>query len=154
MKSNFFAHLGPLIILIHPGLGCWTSSEPASSQSQVILTPASDTGKDPVTGSLYLKQVRNKVYISGTILGLEPGYHGFHVHEIGDLGNNCKNAGGHFNPKLVNLKIRLFILIPPIDFVYTYTEKTWIKKFECGQTRRGPWKHFNTSKSCHRFGFL
>lgn len=24
--------------------------------------------------------------------------HGFHVHEHGDLGNNCNNAGGHYNP--------------------------------------------------------
>ena len=26
MKSNLFTHLGPLIFLIHSGLGCWTSS--------------------------------------------------------------------------------------------------------------------------------
>lgn len=101
MKVSLFADLGTIIFLINPGLGCWFSSEPSSSQALVILTPASNTGKDPVTGTFYLKQVRNKVYISGTILGLEPGYHGFHVHEIGDLGNNCKSAGGHFNPKLV-----------------------------------------------------
>jgi len=24
--------------------------------------------------------------------------HGFHIHQKGDLGNSCKNAGGHFNP--------------------------------------------------------
>ena len=117
MKSNLFTHLGPLIFLIHSGLGCWTSSETINSQAQVILTPASNAGEDPVTGTIYLKQVRNKVYITGTILGLEPGYHGFHVHEIGDLGNNCKNAGGHFNPKLVNLSFNFSILIP-IDFLY------------------------------------
>jgi Cu/Zn superoxide dismutase len=103
MKANLFAYFGALIFLIHPGLGCWSGSEPISSQAQVILTPALNTGKDSVTGTIYLKQVRNKVYITGTILGLEPGYHGFHVHEIGGLGDNCKNAGGHFNPKLVNL---------------------------------------------------
>ena len=108
MKSSLFTHLGPLIFFINTGLGCWTSSETINSQGQVILTPASNTGKDPVTGTIYLKQVRNKVYITGTILGLEPGYHGVHVHEIGDLGNfleNCKDAEGYFNPKLVNLII-------------------------------------------------
>ena len=25
--------------------------------------------------------------------------HGFHVHENGDLGNQCSDAGGHYNPK-------------------------------------------------------
>ena len=25
--------------------------------------------------------------------------HGFHIHQNGKLGNRCKNAGGHFNPK-------------------------------------------------------
>lgn len=24
--------------------------------------------------------------------------HGFHIHEDGDLGNQCKDAGGHYNP--------------------------------------------------------
>ena len=24
--------------------------------------------------------------------------HGFHVHEHGELGNQCSDAGGHYNP--------------------------------------------------------
>jgi len=28
--------------------------------------------------------------------------HGFHVHEKGDLGNQCSDAGGHYNPKDLN----------------------------------------------------
>ena len=50
----------------------------------------------------------------GSITDLAEGKHGFHVHEVmfqfelkwdticlqkGDLGNQCKNAGGHYNPK-------------------------------------------------------
>ncbi len=38
------------------------------------------------------------VFMVGTIRGLPAGPHGFHVHEKGDLGNGCLNAGGHFNP--------------------------------------------------------
>eukprot|EP00092_Neocalanus_flemingeri_P025425 GFUD01027565.1.p1 GENE.GFUD01027565.1~~GFUD01027565.1.p1 ORF type:complete len:200 (-),score=42.30 GFUD01027565.1:94-693(-) len=38
----------------------------------------------------------------GSITNLAEGKHGFHVHEKGDLGNQCKNAGGHFNPTKKN----------------------------------------------------
>ena len=36
--------------------------------------------------------------IKGTIKGLEPGEHGFHIHEFGDLSQGCESAGGHYNP--------------------------------------------------------
>ena len=40
------------------------------------------------------------VSVKGTLVGLPPGKHGFHIHEYGDLsGNGCKAAGGHYNPK-------------------------------------------------------
>lgn len=73
-----------------------------SPRARVNLVPAGNTGKDPVFGELYLTETAaGGVYISGKILGLEPGNHGFHVHAVGDLGNDCKNAGGHFNPQMV-----------------------------------------------------
>merc|ERR1719348_2286697 len=34
----------------------------------------------------------------GKITNLSQGKHGFHVHEKGELGNQCKDAGGHYNP--------------------------------------------------------
>ena len=51
-----------------------------------------------ITGSLFLEQGPYGVFIKGEILGLGPGRHGFHVHMTGDTGDNCKAAGGHFNP--------------------------------------------------------
>jgi len=51
-----------------------------------------------VTGTLIVEQVQGKVRIVGTVHGLEPGTHGFHVHEYGSIGNDCMDAGGHFNP--------------------------------------------------------
>jgi len=49
-------------------------------------------------GVLTLVQNGNTVTITGTLRGLTDGQHGFHVHEKGDLGNACNNAGAHFNP--------------------------------------------------------
>ncbi|KAJ1355320.1 hypothetical protein KIN20_012664 [Parelaphostrongylus tenuis] len=43
-------------------------------------------------------QIGNLVKISGVVKGLTPGFHGFHVHEKGNLGNGCADAGGHYNP--------------------------------------------------------
>jgi len=34
----------------------------------------------------------------GSIGNLTQGKHGFHVHQEGKLGNNCLDAGGHYNP--------------------------------------------------------
>lgn len=36
--------------------------------------------------------------IAGEVMNLSPGEHGFHIHEAGDLSDDCKGAGGHFNP--------------------------------------------------------
>ena len=72
-------------------------------KAKVKMIAAENTGKDPVYGTLTLIQTSKGVYIQGKILGLEAGKHGFHVHEIGDLGNDCKNSKGHFNPKMVGI---------------------------------------------------
>ena len=43
-----------------------------------------------------------KVKVRGKIEGLTPGYHGFHIHQLGDMTNGCKSMKGHFNPLQVN----------------------------------------------------
>jgi len=42
---------------------------------------------------------KNNIHFMGKVENLPAGQHGFHVHEFGKLGNQCKDAGGHFNPK-------------------------------------------------------
>ena len=52
-----------------------------------------------VQGIIKFKQDPGKpTIIRGLIKGLEPGEHGFHIHEFGDLSDGCASAGGHYNP--------------------------------------------------------
>lgn len=59
-----------------------------------------EIGESGVTGTLVFVQEGDTVTITGEIVGLAPGLHGFHVHETGDLSDKEKgeSAGGHFNP--------------------------------------------------------
>lgn len=54
-----------------------------------------------ISGTLKFVQHGENVHITGEIHGLNPGEHGFHVHEYGDLSDHetGKSAGGHFNPE-------------------------------------------------------
>ena len=58
------------------------------------------------TGLLSIAQsgTSSEVKIRGYILNLSPGSHGFHIHESGATGNNCADAGGHFNPTRVSAR--------------------------------------------------
>jgi len=54
--------------------------------------------KGDVSGRLIMTEEPHQVTIEGEIRGLIPGYHGFHIHEFGDLSEDCQGAGSHFNP--------------------------------------------------------
>ena len=54
---------------------------------------------DDVQGTILFKQQSGgPTMIVGKVTGLEPGKHGFHVHEFGDLSKGCESAGAHYNP--------------------------------------------------------
>jgi len=77
------------------GNGVQPPVEPAG-HAVVELHEARGSG---VTGTLIVERnSQGKIKIVGTVHGLEPGTHGFHVHEHGSIGNDCMDAGGHFNP--------------------------------------------------------
>uniref|UniRef100_A0A8C2E8C3 Copper chaperone for superoxide dismutase n=1 Tax=Cyprinus carpio TaxID=7962 RepID=A0A8C2E8C3_CYPCA len=46
----------------------------------------------------FLQLSQDRCLIDGTIDGLTPGAHGLHVHELGDLTQDCMSCGDHFNP--------------------------------------------------------
>jgi superoxide dismutase, Cu-Zn family len=54
---------------------------------------------DTVKGNILLMQAPGTpTLIKGTITGLQPGEHGFHIHEFGDMSKGCETMGGHYNP--------------------------------------------------------
>nr|ALN41965.1 sod [Cnaphalocrocis medinalis granulovirus]WPN08659.1 sod [Cnaphalocrocis medinalis granulovirus] len=53
-----------------------------------------------VTGVIEFRQEHPTffTYVTGDMHNLPKGYHGFHIHEFGDVTNGCTSAGEHFNP--------------------------------------------------------
>jgi Cu-Zn family superoxide dismutase len=59
----------------------------------------SQTTKKGVSGVVYLEETDDKkTRIYGSIRGLKPGLHGFHIHEAGDMTKGCDSACAHYNP--------------------------------------------------------
>lgn len=56
-------------------------------------------GDENVIGHfLFSQKPGQPTLLVGRVTGLEPGEHGFHIHQYGDLSNGCESAGPHFNP--------------------------------------------------------
>ena len=59
----------------------------------------SDTVKGTI---LFIQAPGTETLIKGTVSGLEPGDHGFHIHEFGDMSKGCESMGAHYNPDNVD----------------------------------------------------
>ena len=69
-----------------------------------ILYPDKHFSKhNNVKGMVRFTQKNNKLYIKYNIENLPKGYHGFHIHEYGDLSEGCKTAGPHFTTYKKNI---------------------------------------------------
>jgi superoxide dismutase, Cu-Zn family len=78
------------------------AAEHAGTNSKVTYAIAmvEGLGEHKVKGKVTFTQKGDEVEIVGEFTGLQPGKHGFHVHEFGDCSMaDGKCAGGHFNPE-------------------------------------------------------
>lgn len=75
--------------------GSEASSAPAEyAEAEILPTEGQATG-----GLIKLTRDGEGVRMEGTVTGLEPGAHGFHIHEKGDCSApDASSAGGHFEP--------------------------------------------------------
>ncbi len=70
-----------------------------------------------IRGSVTLSQYdySNVLRITGELIDangmLSDGQHGFHVHEFGELGNYCDDAGGHYNPYGVGFVVVVVVVV-------------------------------------------
>lgn len=74
----------------------WEDEETRMAQCTLVGAE----GFTGVSGTIHFMQNTSDstTEIYGNVQGLTAGPHGFHIHEFGGIGNNCKDAGGHFNP--------------------------------------------------------
>ena len=73
------------------------TADPVVTKAVCVLMPVGDSG---VSGTLYFERVdASEVKITGEVKGLEPGKHGFHVHQFGDATDmkEGKSAGSHMD---------------------------------------------------------
>jgi superoxide dismutase, Cu-Zn family len=49
-------------------------------------------------GVAFFRERQGEVAVTGAVRGLAPGFHGFHVHAVGECVPPFTSAGGHFNP--------------------------------------------------------
>lgn len=78
-----------------------TAGAPADQASGAVIESSRAMVRDRLgreLGALALTNAPTGVRLAGTLRGLPPGEHGFHVHTTGACSPSFEGAGGHWNP--------------------------------------------------------
>lgn len=86
--------------------GATTAATEEANKFTVTMRAISATGDGAARGSVVIEQTPYGVVFTPALTGLEPGVHGFHVHEKGSCATAPKDgkpspgeaAGGHYDP--------------------------------------------------------
>jgi len=94
----------PLIVLLLALLALLLVSVPASSQEMSgphAVAEVKNAAGDILGEVTFTEIAGNKIEIAAELSGLEPGFHGFHVHAVGQCDASTESAftsaGGHLN---------------------------------------------------------
>jgi Cu-Zn family superoxide dismutase len=105
-KTSLFAIVILLVVVF--GTYCAPAAEEPAPEPVAVPEPQSITATadlqategNEVSGTVSFEEVDGRVSIVADVTGLEPGQHGFHIHETGDCSAlDGTSAGGHFNPE-------------------------------------------------------
>lgn len=85
------------------GIGLLSASValPMGSGAALAQSEASAEVRDQdgnVVGGVMLTALDGRVHVQGHFRGLPPGFHGFHIHAVGQCTGSFTSAGGHLNP--------------------------------------------------------
>ncbi|MBC2602464.1 superoxide dismutase family protein [Puniceicoccus vermicola] len=75
------------------------ASDSDAGNVKLLVAVVTPTAGNDTSGTVYFAKSADGLKVWGTIKGLSPGNHGFHVHQYGDItAADGTSAGGHFNP--------------------------------------------------------
>ena len=103
MRNRYFLGATTVGMLVG-GVACGVQEEALPHEHEesfanavVVLSP---TAGSEAQGTVTFTQVETGILVVADLVGLEPGSHGFHIHEFGDCSaSDGTSAGGHFNPE-------------------------------------------------------
>ena len=94
----------PVIFLVAVFVAATVQPAPAGESGAAKINKAvavlHPTQGNNVTGTVTFSRTPNGIEVTGDVMGLSPGKHGFHIHQFGDCtAPDGTSAGGHFNPE-------------------------------------------------------
>jgi superoxide dismutase, Cu-Zn family len=89
------AAIGSVALATGIGVALATGDNEGSARRAVAVLADANGQK---VGVAVLKERHGKVEVSAEISGVPAGFHGFHVHAVGECVPPFTSAGGHFNP--------------------------------------------------------